>query len=116
MSTGLYGTGSRIGFPAKKSETFRSHLATFSRDFARKKITKCKNIFAKCENFVKNTSFIAATINRLKELLEFSPNFCIISQNQLKRNFAKKTKIFAFFAIERNAKMNDKIFPFRWKP
>ena len=31
----------------------------------------CKNIFAKCENFVKTMSFIAATVNCSKEL-EFS--------------------------------------------
>ena len=33
---------------------------------------KCKIVFAKCENFVKTMSFIAATIKCSKELVEFS--------------------------------------------
>ena len=49
------------------------------------------------------------------------------SQNRLNQNFAKKTKIFAFFASERNAKkcenvlsrklqnFRETIFLFRWK-
>ena len=33
---------------------------------------KCETILAKCENFVKTMSFIAATINCSKELVKFS--------------------------------------------
>ena len=36
--------------------------------------------------------------------------FSIFSRNSLKRNFAIKRKIFAFFASKRNAKKNEKIF------
>ena len=63
---------------AKKGENFLSFLQTFSRNFA--KVNEAKflenekyeNIFAKCENFLKAMSFIAATINCSKKLVEFS--------------------------------------------
>ena len=43
---------------------------------------------------------------KFREFFAFSKSrkFRIYSRNRLKQNFAKKTKIFAFFANERNAK------------
>ena len=49
----------------RKEENFRKKMRKLSIAFR-------ENIFAKCVNFVKTMSFIAATINSPKELMEFS--------------------------------------------
>ena len=68
----INGKTAKLGFPT--NETFREKMHFFAKinEAKTKRNAKCGNIFAKCENFVKTVTFIVATINCSKELVEFS--------------------------------------------
>ena len=61
------------------------------------------------QTFSQNFAFFSE--NKFREIFPFSilRKFLIFSRNRLKRNFAKKTKIFAFFASERNANQSEMV-------